>query len=1004
MRLFVCLFIPLFWGASAFALSNMDTLPYTVSHFTDENGLPQNSVKYIAPDDEGFLWLATENGLVRFDGDRFRNFNSSSRISYVYPNAARNGLLARTDGHELIRVANGQTFRDTLKRAATDDYEFLIYHDATHVYPVTGLPNVFSDVIHKDYYQIPAEAQEYYMVGRDSIVFMKDRKEQYRFSLRTTNPWHFFTVGDSLYQLTDKGDVTFFIRDKPTNAIVRGDLLQLPAYQTRKKDIQLYWNFVAEQLFFYLDQQCYIVHALPDGSLNTTLVVKDFDFTQQSILSIYYDPSFNRVYLGSRSKGLFIYSWKQFHPLRTGNGERDVYYAQAPLGEHGIITPQGVAFDDQGKPSLLSIFTKLGGDYDRYSMQVDKEGNLWYKSYQTLYKFNAAGTTILWSREFHDVINQIYADANGRLWIGAKNAGLYYISTAEETPVPLLYTAVVKDASCMQLENADTIWVGSGNGLYRIHISKNRIDTIAGLQDAYIRSLYIPHKDEVWITTYARGLYLYHQNKLTTLPLDKHKYLANPHCIIGDAHGYFWITTNKGLFKASRKDLLAYADWKQDLVYYFYYGKDRGFYTNEFNGGCMPCALKLKNGDISLPSLDGLVVFSPDALKDELPGRKLFLDEVELDGQLLPVTDSIYLPNSFLQFRLNVSTPYFGDNYNTQIYYSVAGEGNDIWLPVERNRVITFSSMPSGTYHLRIRKINGFGANNFTELAVVFTVQLAWFETWWFRLLATGLLVLSIVAYLRWRITSIQYKNQLLETHVSDRTRELKLTLDHLQASENKLRQQGLMQQRLIAAITHDIKTPMKFLLLLSNNRNTGDKSAKAVYETLYKMYHLVENLIQYMKTHIKGEGVMLEAVDLYDLLEEKAGIFRPIASAREVDIYNHTAPGTKVLVNRQLLAVVMHNLLDNAVKYTTQGAINIDTTHLGNAVRIRFIDTGIGMQPAMMNWVNEYKSTEVQTQNGIGLLIVMELLQLINGKLEVVPNKDGGTEVVVLLEVINNN
>ncbi|MRG43729.1 hypothetical protein GFS24_01320 [Chitinophaga sp. SYP-B3965] len=1005
MRSFVYVIVLLLMRAPAFALSDdMDTLPYIISHYTDENGLPQNSVKFIAPDDEGFLWLATENGLVRFEGDRFRNFNSSSRISYIYSNAARNQLFARTDRREAIRVENGRTVTFTRNPSTEDDYEFLMYSDTSFIYPVSGLPNPFAEVISPNHFLIPVDAQEYYMIGMDSIRFVNKKQEQYRFKFPISNPWKFFTIGDSLYQLADNGEIVFFDKDKPVNVMVRGDILQHPAYQTGKAHTQLYWNFVAEQLFFYLDQQCYLVNVLPDGALETTLVVKDFDFTQQSILSIYYDNLNKRVYLGSRSKGLFVYTWKQFHPFRTGEGERDVYYAQAPFGDNGIVTPQGVLFDKQGKFSLLPLFTQVDEGYDHYSMQVDKAGNIWCKFGHYLYKINAACTEILWSREFHDDINQLYADTTGRLWIGGEKSGLYYLSTEDEKPVPLLYTAAIKDASCMQLENADTMWVGSGQGLFRIHISKHKIDTIKGMEQVYVRSLYIPHKDEVWITTYGHGFYLHRQNRITALPLDKLKYLAFTHCIIGDAYGYFWITTNKGLFKASRKDLLAYADWKQDLVYYFYYGKNQGFYTNEFNGGCQPCALKLSNGDISLPSLDGIVRFSPDALNRDLPVRKLFLDEVELDGHTLPATDTINLPNNFLQFKLHISTPFFGDNYNTQIFYSVAGEGNDIWLPVESSRIISFSSMPSGTYHLRIRKINGFGANNFTERLIVFTVELAWFETLWFRLLMIGLLALSIVAYLRWRITRIQYKNHLLETHVSDRTRELKQALDYLQASENKLRKQTLMQQRLIAAITHDIKTPMKFLMLLSNNRNTGDKSAKAVYDALYKMYHLVENLIQYMKTHIKGEGVVLEAVCLHDLLEEKAGIFRPIAAAREVEIFNNTEAGTKVLVNRQLLAVVMHNLLDNAVKYTTQGSITIEAVHLANEVRIHFKDTGIGMQPVLADWVNQYNATDTQVHNGIGLLIVIELLLLINGKLKVTPNTDAGTTVSVILDVNNNN
>lgn len=225
MRRFVHLLIPLLTGllksASAFALSGIDTLPYTISHYTDENGLPQNSVKFIAPDEEGFLWLATENGLVRFDGDHFRNFNVSSRIAYLYPAATHNGLMARTDQWELIRIEDGQTLWDTRKLSASDDYEFLIYNHTAGVYPVTGLPNVFADIIHQEYYQIPVGSKAYYLIGKDSISFVKEKLQQYRFRYPAPDPWHFFSMGDSLYHLTEKGDVVFFDRDKPVQVVLR---------------------------------------------------------------------------------------------------------------------------------------------------------------------------------------------------------------------------------------------------------------------------------------------------------------------------------------------------------------------------------------------------------------------------------------------------------------------------------------------------------------------------------------------------------------------------------------------------------------------------------------------------------------------------------------------------------------------------------------------------------------------------------------------------------------
>ena len=164
------------------------------------------------------------------------------------------------------------------------------------------------------------------------------------------------------------------------------------------------------------------------------------------------------------------------------------------------------------------------------------------------------------------------------------------------------------------------LWAGTGKGLYRVQLSPLRVDSVPGFGRRHIRSLFIPRRGEVWITTYDEGIFLFRKGRAMQMPADRLGYLKNAHCITPDDRGFYWITTNKGLFQAARKDLLAYADGEQRQVYYYYYSKYNGLLTNEFNGGCQPCALQLGNGDISLPSLDGLLRFRPSQIRAELVG------------------------------------------------------------------------------------------------------------------------------------------------------------------------------------------------------------------------------------------------------------------------------------------------------------------------------------------------------------------------------------------------
>jgi signal transduction histidine kinase len=743
--------------------------------------------------------------------------------------------------------------------------------------------------------------------------------------------------------------------------------------------------------------------------------MKGFDFKKNRILSVYQDEVHRRIFLGSITRGLYICSQQQFRCLKAGREEDEVYYAQAPFGEHSIVTPLGMVLDPITRTKTLAPLLSKIEFPDRYSITRDFNGNYWYKNHSELLKFNGDFTTVLWKQKIEDVINQLYIDKNGRLWVGMRKGGLYFLETAAASPQLQLYTAAVKDITYTTRGDQHVLWVATLKGLSRIDLSTRKIDTVPGLNNLYIRSLYAPSDEEVWITTYDHGVFLYKNGRLVKLPLDLKKYMETAHCILKDDQGYLWITTNNGLFQTSYRDALDFAAGRLKDLFYLYYGKEQGFNTNEFNGGCQPCALQLQNGDISLPSLDGLVYFTPAKIRTELPEKEIFIDQVELDAKIIDVKAAINLPNNFRNVRLSISTPYFGDPQNLHLYYSLEEEGKhdkELWLEMNSNRIIEFSSMHSGKYILRIRKLNGFGKNNRTEKVFTILVEKAFYETIWFRLLMGIAILLAGFAFSWLRVRRVESKNQILALRVTERTRELKETLDNLQLSEQQLRRQGFIQQRLIAAISHDLKTPLKYMMQVIGKGNEqrngiGKDERNIIYDSLYSMFHLVENLIQYLKSQFMDDVSSLEMVDLGQLLEEKANIFRVVSRAKEITIINNTQLHTVVLVNRQLLAIVIHNLLDNAVKYTRKGSIQLETCCNEEEILIRFIDTGVGMSPAVINWIDQYRrgvpimEGKPASHDGIGLIMVMELLQLINGDIRVSPNNDHGTVIDITLAVI---
>lgn len=1013
MNLIFCLSLSLLDFIPIAPIIPMDTsVHYAVRHFTDEDGLPQNSVKGITADKNGFLWLATENGLTRFDGNYFFNFGNdnvpglkSSRMARIYPNDT--AIAAETDIGEVLTVTES-----TVRHIGNElpGYQYLRYTDTSNnYYPIRGWPD--DQAAHFARVRpvvMPKDAESYFAAWRDTISFVKQGRTEYRIIQPQLDLQRLFVLNGRLFYFNRDGHITGWEKERPVKVPLIGDVLSDPAFNKCK--MELLWNLAAQQVFIYTDNNCYQLQAEQGVGIRSAMVLRDFNLHRSYIRSIYYDQLNSRIFLGSSTKGLYICTRQQFKVRKSDISGAEVFYAQAPFPGNAVVTGAGLMFNQKGKYSWLPLSFSKESTLEKYTLARDKQGRYWGRDGITLVTVSPDFSRVLHKTELPYLIGQVYADQEGNLWVGGKFPGLYYIKTADPRLALQSLPAAVNDVTYIKEGKPGILWIGTGKGLYRVHLPSGRTDTIKGLEEGNVRSIYIPKHGEVWISTYNRGVFLYHNERLTALPQDRQRYMATTHCITEDDQGYFWLTTNKGLFRIRRQDAIDFADGKQRDLYYYYFGKDQGFNTNEFNGGCEPCSIEYDDGDISLPSLDGLVQFTPSAIRMEMPDKGIYIDWVEHNLKPTAASAQFNLPNNFQSFRFHISSPYFGDPRNLQFYYSLETEEDpeeQIWLPVSSDRTITFSALPSGDYRVRIRKLKGFGRDQYTEKVIAVHVQKAFYEKGWFRLAALIALICLAVLFYKIRIRHIRDKNRHLELKVMSRTRELEETMNILQESDEQLRKQSFMHKRLLAAITHDIKTPLKFLLRVNKDEPSSgvlqEEEIKTVtYDSLYRMHHLVDNLIHYMRVSFLTGEFSEEIVDIGRLIEEKMEIFRPVSGSKGIQIINNIPEGMKVIINKQLLAVVLHNLLDNAVKYTARGGVKISAEKDEGMLTIHLLDTGFGMPPEVRDWINHTGNDGMGSFSnaGIGLILVKELLPLIKGRLLAYPGIDGGTGVSLQLRL----
>lgn len=969
-----------------------DSIRYALAHYSNENGLPQNSIKAIVPDEYGFMWLATEAGLVRFDGRHFSLFNryntgiASSRIIDIWRTPTGSQLHAITQNWTLLGITKGKVYPEKNKWESL--YQRLLpYSMTTCLLPQAWQYSKGPDPYHLDSLQLDLSGDTSLLVTLkgDVLWFHKGKALQQTHAPLGNGFRKIFTLGPSAYLLPDQitGHRILRITKEGTDYVsLTGDLLQQP----ENPDPVLCLNNAQKQVFLYSNRRFYQVLRQPNGDLHTVLLLQGYDFEQLRISCCYYDSLRHRIFLGSSINGLFVLSAKPF-TVRTSDAvdrNDNIIYDHIPYSDSSVLTGKGILlYADHPGSRFFPLLKQSSKGIDK-NLFLASDGTLWTADFNYVYQLTHDATAILqqWPIRMACSFTQV---ASGEVWVGTALRGIYAIRSGQ--PARLLLK-MPERVLCMEQETPNVVWVATDKHLFRCSVPDMRLDTIHALNNQVVRNIYIPREGEIWFCSYEAGFYLYHNGKLTRFPTDRNKYLNTVHHIAEDHKGFFWISTNNGLFKTAKQDLLHYANDNSFIPFYLYYNKENGFNTNEFNGSNQRVGTRLANGSFSFASVDGVVFLHPDRFPDELPDAPVIIDKIEVNGAEVPVSKVIRLEYSFTDIRFRIATAYFGNPDNLMYEYRL---NNKEWIPVE-NESFVFNALPAGKQLIQVRKRSGFG-NSYLYVQTTIDVMPAFWQTWWFRLLALLLLAGIVSGIIRLRTLYLNRKNKQLEQTVTLRTAELNDIISVLEVSEMKLAEELRLQQRLIGNIAHDIKTPLKYLTLsarhLSNKvqrkQMPEHAEAESIYASSAKIYAFTENLMSYLKARLES-GVVKKELNLREIIEHQKELFDIALKIQGTTFLNEVAPDLQLKTHRQLLSIVLHNLTDNAIKNTLSGSVVFsaqkDTDHISISLR----DSGPGMGAKSAQRYNEYFSaTELQEQEvytGFGFLIIKDILPLIDATL----------------------
>jgi len=747
--------------------------------------------------------MATETGLVRFDGHDFDLFTtknvkglSNDRMFRIYTTV--NGEFYADDIDGNIIKFSQQEVKAVYKvqkaglggywlKGGVPNLNFLVSSDKESI---TGVNK--SDLT-KSILVMPVDSDRYLMLFHNWIGVYSKKSNSISKRLQTPGfvPESGFMQDGSIFFFDEAGNCMQLDRNNL-------QLMKVPTSGFAGKSINrenILWNYFHNQAFLKDGSKLYRISQKTNGNGVELIPITDQLPKSVIVTEVIYDEKSGSLFVATTTKGLFVFrkkSMKTFLIADSNNVHANCFYAQFEIDSNNVYGGWDYEFSKDGpKPSRHKLGLQLSLFYFCHK---NNENQVIYPLNSVLisHDLNSYEKTIIDTSK--QTYHAFYQEADS-LWV-ASDFGLSYIKNQKS-----------QFAAPLNLK-----------GFSQRITTINRVDSISYIPEMKGKCVRVIEKikNVFLIGTYGQGWYVYADGKFHQMPIDIHHKLEKVHSFMLDDNGFLWMSTNTGMVNVSFEDVTSYIKDKSKTPYYYSYDTQDGIVNTEFNGGCTPTHIRLKNGYVSYPTMEGLVWFKPEDVLRDVPNEKFFIDRVLIDGEEV-------------------------------VFAEIKGYINEWRITEGKGRWIDFANIPHGKYTLEFRnKISG-SSEEAIKLSIPLIVKPAFYETTLFLIGSVIAGALVLFSLMKLNSVRILKRNEMLENQVNERTREiqntnstLNNTVRNLREKEYKLRESIRIKDKLISIISHDIITPIKFLSIVSKmSSKTSKENPEGVNESLDNMKYI---------------------------------------------------------------------------------------------------------------------------------------------------------------------
>jgi signal transduction histidine kinase/ligand-binding sensor domain-containing protein/DNA-binding NarL/FixJ family response regulator len=1026
--------------------------PYKIIHLGTQNGLSFGKVNNIIQDKNGFIWVATDDGLNRFDGVNFKTFKYDEENKLSLAGNYVQSIYKDSEGYIWVSSRKGLTLLNSEKEVFIQNYN--IKYDVSHI-TEDKYHNLWISTTQNGFYKINRQTQKVVNYNQHSLrnltstnilcikpdsyglvwvgtnrnginilyddnkkaslknlegqVLLKDSRINAIFEDSFHNIWIAASNGLFYYQRATNKIIRLNVNIKISNNIV------LSILETQNKRL----------LFGIQDGGVYQLNLKSGYLVTSTIDMQEMSdsrgsLVNKSVQSLYEDSDKN-IWAGTYGDGVYMIGKtkerfeKYGEKTKFSNNEIPIKYYGMTEDSEGFLwlgTDGNGIYKTTIDGKVLKNYSVSNGkltDNAILSAYRDSNKNLWFGSYKKgVFRYNSTTDSF---ENFKNIPNNsnslpandvrtIFEDSQQNLWFGLNGGGLSQFNTQNKKFTN--YNSGNKnflsnDVRAIVQEKDDELWIGTyGNGLFKFYPSKGLfvpyLDKELNLSSSVILSLHISSTQVLWIGTQENGLISYNLKTKEIKKYNERIGLASNTILAIRSVGKetVWFSSNMGL---SKIDIVSGRIYNFDT-------KD-GLQSGQFNDGSV--IYNPQKGYMCFGGTGGWNLFYPEKIKQLTYKPHLVILGIDLfgnsqntkNGYLSIQNNHEDMPKVTLESNQSVfSIQYRAINFSfpdeNKFAYILEGLDKD-WLFVNKQKAAIYRYLQPGTYIFKVKVANkdDIWFDNYAQLKLI--ILPPWYKTWWAYLLYS-LTVLGLIYYYQ------RYQNQQAA---------LRYEIEIAKIEKEKEKEINERKIAFFTYISHEFRTPLTLIINplkdIINHKSKNLGSLGIAYRNARRLLSLVDQLLLFRKSESGIDELNITRLNINDLCKEVYLCF--INQAKEKNIfYEYICKNekTEFLGDKEKLEIALFNLISNALKFTDIGGdVSFIVEENNDQIILKVKDSGIGIAQEVGEQLFQvfYQGRSAKSSQGfgIGLYLTKTYINKHNGVISYLSSNQG-TEFTIKL------